>query len=217
MEGLKKRAYALGAIFLLAGGVYQISGAAKGPERTEKWMEETAISNFGNYRTQTDRQGGVTYRMDKTTYETLQPFGIVARIMSDGNQGYDVTLIASANKASFHDPRVCFSAQGWELSDEQATTIETKTRGPVVATITKLKGKDGIKWGAFLYRGPDGFTPTTLGLKKQMFLRQLVRGEPSEGVFYRFIPSQNDTSKEQLVAFIRDYLDASYQPTHGYF
>ncbi len=217
MEGLKKRAYALGAIFALAGGFYQVSGAAKGPERTEPWMQKTAITRFGKYKTESNLPGDVTYKMDKTTYDALQPFGIVARIMDDGRKGFDVTLIASANKNSFHDPRVCFAAQGWELSQEQPVKIETQTRGIVTATVTQLKGKDGVKWGAFFYRGPEGFSPTTLGLKWQMFKRQMFHGENAEGVFYRFIPSQSDTTKEELAAFVRDYLDASNGPTKGYF
>lgn len=219
MEGLKKRAYALAAIFVLAGGFYQISGASKGPQRTEAWMQETAIKGFGDYRTQAnpDLLGTISYAMDKATYTELRPFGIVARIMSDGTQSYDVTLIASSDKASFHDPRTCFTAQGWELSNEEQVPIETKTRGTVLVTVTRLKGRDGEKVGAFFYRGPDGFTPTTAGLKIQMLKSQIFSGSNAESVFYRFIPSESSTTKEQLVAFVKDYLDASNAPTHGYF
>ena len=217
MEGLKKRAYGLAAIFVLAGGFYQLSGASKGPQRTETWMEQTALKGFGKFKTQVALPGDVSYRMDKATYAELDPYGIVARVMSDGVRSYDVTLIASSSKNSFHDPRVCFTAQGWELSEEEHLPIVTKTRGTILATVTKLKGKNGVQYGAFLYRGPEGFTPTTTGLKIQMFKSQLLHGQNAEGVFYRFIPSDVGTTKEQLVDFVRDYLDASDAPTHGYF
>lgn len=217
MKDIKIRAYALAAAFVVAGGIYQISGAAKGPTRTESWMQETALTSFGNYRTEGNLPGNVSYVMDPTTYKELEPFGIVARIMSDGTHSYDVTLIASSSKASFHDPRVCFTAQGWELSAEEEVPIETKTRGVVTATFARLKGKNGEQYGAFLYRGPEGFSPTTLGLKWQLFRSQLLRGQQAEGVFYRFIPQDRGTTKDQLIGFIRDYLDASTEPTHGYF
>ena len=214
---LKFRSYALAGALAMAGGVYQLSRATKGPVRTEAWMEQTALKGFGKYRTESNMAGDVTYRMDKATYAELQPFGIVARIMNDGNRSYDVTLIASSTKASFHDPRVCFTAQGWELGEQGHETIHTKTRGDIQATVARLKGTDGEKWGAFLYRGPEGFTPTTNGLKLQMFKEQLFHGRDAEGVFYRFIPTDSKTTKEEMVAFVRDYLDASDAPTHGYF
>lgn len=218
MNRLTQRAYLLAAVLAAAGGLYQISGAAKGPQRTEAWMQQTALTGFGKYKTMVDASlpGKVSYEMDKGTYNELKPFGIVARILSDGERGYDVTLIASSDKASFHDPRTCFTAQGWELSGEEIVAVDTKTRGPVEITFTHLKKDGGDKVGAFFYRGPDGFTATTLGLKKQMLWSQF-KGVKAESVFYRFIPQEASTTKEQLLAFVRDYLDASNAPTHGYF
>jgi hypothetical protein len=155
--------------------------------------------------------------MDADTYKELSPYGIVARMLSDGTRQFDVVLIASQQKGSFHDPRVCFTAQGWQLDDESTTMVPTGSRGPVPVSVADMKSDQGERWGAYFYRGPYGFAATANDLKAQMFRYSLLNAKNADGVFYRFIAEDSDATKDDLVKFISSYLDASARYGSGYF
>ena len=221
MEGLKTRAFVLAGLFLVAAGFnLTASRQAHGPRKTETWMEARApdvVSGMSYFR------GGdnpaQSYRMDKITYNMLAPFGIVARdyVGKDG-KNFDVVLIASETRASFHDPRICFSGQGWILNDQNTVEVPTKSRGVVPVTLASMNGQ-GKKnqLAAFFYRGPSGFHATTISLKFDMFFQKLLRKPGVEGVFYRFIPQFDGCTEEELKSFIAEYLEASKESSGGYF
>ena len=219
MEGLTKRAYLLAALFLAGGAAAHLSLPSSGPVRTEKWMEQESLKSFGRYRMKEADPSDpeVSYRMDKNTYDTLAPYGIVARDLSNGDVSFDVVLIASEAKSTFHDPRVCFTAQGWQLDQDVAATVSTKTRGVVPVSLARIHSDNGDRWAAFCYRGPDGFTLGATSLKMQMFKYSLLHARAVDGVFYRFIGEDAQTSKEELLKFIGNYLDASAKHGTGYF
>src|SRR5579862_9413607 len=105
MEGLKTRVYGLAGILLLGGAFAHIATPPAGPKRTEAWMEQTALKEFQNYKMVPATSGDdreISYKMDAATYTELTPYGIVARDFTDGNKTFDVVLIASQAKASFH-------------------------------------------------------------------------------------------------------------------
>lgn len=219
MEGLNKRIYALVAVALVSGLAFQASARATGTKRTEAWMERTSISAFGPWRMErTDSENPrVSYRMDAASYKELNPFGIVARELTNGRDTYDTVLIASNDKGAFHDPRVCFTAQGWEIAEEKTERISTRTRGVIPVTLATMVHKDfGRRPAIFFYRGPEGFAAGTAALKIQMLKNQLVQGVVPEGVFYRFM-AKTDVPSQTLVKFVSDYMDASGKTSANYF
>jgi hypothetical protein len=218
MEGLIQRTYLMGAVLILLGGAFAYSKSTLPPPKTEEWMEDQAPLSFGRYRyiagSENPKQ---TYKMDATTYEMLRPYGIVSRVYESGPHRYDVVLIASRDKDSFHDPRVCFKGQGWTLGDQYIAQVPTQTRGTVPITLTRMAGQPGERLAAFFYRGPGGFVGTTNHLKWDMFKSELLRGENPDAVFYRVIPHHAGATEEEIIAFIGEYLDASGEASNGYF
>lgn len=225
MEGLKKRATIAVGLILAAGLAVAFINRAAAEPKTEEWMLKTLPTEFGEYRATSSVENPLyTYRMDDVTYNTLEPYGIVARVFTNSktSEEYDAVVIASRSKDSFHDPRVCFSAQGWSISNQWVETVETKTRGALPVTLVVMTGNDGRdRIAAFLYKGPGGFHATTQRLKAFMFLETLFGGTDLDGVFYRFIPqkySPNDPDQTtKLKRFVVEFVDAANKASDGYF
>jgi exosortase len=213
LKSMKTRALAVGAVLALGGAV--VLGAPKPkplPGRTEAWMEKTAPSVVADYKIES------TYKMEKSTYDELQPYGIVCRILGNGKQSYDVTLVASNRKTSFHDPRVCFPAQGWSFDDQQRTTVQTATRGAIPVSVIFMKDdQDNTQQlAAYFYRGPHGFYPTPQALSWSMLIDQF-QGKTDEGVFYRFMPNYKGATEEDMLKFIKLYMDEAPKTSGGFF
>lgn len=238
MEGLTKRVVVLGAAFLGYGALLQfapevpqaavrsvLTAIGKKPEirfvkeadRTESWMIEKAPDMVGPYRYEEGVEPGVTYKMDEATYTELRPWGIVARRYTHGDKAFDVVLIASETKDSFHDPRVCFTAQRFEIESETLETVQSRVRGTIPITLAMMKGEQGRSMTAFFYRGPGGFFASTSQMKMDMFKFQCKTMMNPQGVFYRFIPLTQNISKEEFLGFIGMYMDEAAHASEGFF
>ncbi len=220
MEGLGVRLWILA--LLLLGGAFLF--AVQRPnrvhaDRSEKWLESQAPAMVSGVRFESSSTNpSQSFEMDAKTYELLQPYGIVSRVYHLDGQSFEVVLIASRSKQSFHDPRVCFSGQGWELEGQTIARIPTKTRGEVQVTMAKLDGPAAQnRLAAYTYKGPSGFSATTIGLQKQLFLEQIKGNADPEGVFYRFIALNDDADVATFREFIGNYLDEAKQSSNGFF
>ncbi|HWD37697.1 MAG TPA: exosortase-associated EpsI family protein [Fimbriimonas sp.] len=218
MEGLTKRAYGLALLFLAAGIYAHALPPKPGPVRTEQWMEQQSLGAFDAYSLAAvdPKDPLISYRMDPSIYAELGPYGIVCREFTNGVSSYDVVLIGSQAKASFHDPKVCFTAQGWQLDQQDVAVAPTKLRGNVPVTVAQIHSDEGTRWAAFCYKGPYGFGAGTTDLKLQMFKYSLLNSKVSDGIFYRFI-SESDGDKATLLKFVGEYLDASAKHADGFF
>ena len=175
-------------------------------------MEQMTPTAIGNYKLLS------TYKMEPSTYQELQPYGIVSRIYGNGKQAYDVVLVASNRKTSFHDPRVCFPAQGWQFETQKKVNIVTGSRGAIPVSIISMEGQDGSQqFAAFFYRGRRGFYASPQALSWAMFLDQFAGRSDSEGVFYRFMPKDPNTTEADMSKFIADFVDAANTSSGGFF
>lgn len=225
MEGLKLRAVVVVSLVAATGLVMSFVTREHAEPKTEQWMLENSPSTLDGYSMRSGPESPLyTYKMDQATYNVLEPYGIVARVYEEKSSGaqYDVVLVASRSKESFHDPRVCFSAQGWALSNQWIDSVETKTRGNVAVTIAIMDGadtKDQI--AAYVYKGPEGFYANTQRLKLAMLFEQLRGGDKLDGVFYRVIPLTPRADRvgqiNDLKRFIGQYLDAANAASDGFF
>jgi hypothetical protein len=221
MERLTLRAFVVGGALLAAGMFIQLTPAVTLTSRTEEFMEQKAPLQVGDYKFVPDpmrEKPNQSYVISPETYETLKPFGIVARVYTRGSEAYEVLLIASNDKNSFHDQRVCFSAQGYTLTSETTETMQTK-RGPVSFTLVKMTGKErGDQLAAYFYKGPHNrFYAAPGQLTWAMFVEQFLSGTDLECVFYRFIPMRAETTKEELMRFMGSYLEEAEKSSEGYF
>ena len=214
---MKKRAVVAIGVICVAVVVFALTAVDAMSGKDEQWMIDNSPKQLEGFKME-------PYKMDEVTYVTLEPYGIVARIYENTETGekYDVVLIASKSKDSFHDPRVCFSAQGWSLNTQWSDSVETETRGVVYMTITNMDGPGGRgKLAAFLYRGQNKFYKSTNELKLGMFLEQLKGGKDLDGVFYRFIPNHNNPDAKQMETdmkrFIALFLDEAARVSDGFF
>lgn len=220
MEGLRKRVIGVGLAFLALGLAFQLRGSTQilhdGQVPDEKWLQKQAPKSVDNYKMMIlDNGTETTYRMTQVTYDTLHPYGIVARVMENGTEKYDTVVIMSNKKDSFHDPRFCFTSQGWALDSQEDFAIDTKAHGRIHVTMAQLN-REGVKtFAAYFYRGPSGFTGSNQKLKLQMLWHQIVKFEDAEAVFYRFIPMYDGASKEKLARFIDQFLSASEKSSKG--
>ncbi len=225
MEGLKRRAIVAVAVLAVAGIAIAFTKKSSGSAKTEEWMLKTLPMSFGdNLATSSAENPLYSYYMDDVTYQTLDPYGIVARVYINEktNEEYDTVVVASQSKDSFHDPRVCFSAQGWSISNQWVETVQTKTRGEIPVTLVVMDGPDSRnRVAAFLYKGPGGFYGSTQRLKVAMFIEQLKGGSNLDGVFYRFIPRKFDPNDRTITTkvkrFVAEFVDAANEASDGYF
>lgn len=220
MEELRKRSFILGGLLVLIGAFFILSPKQSYADKTELWMEQKAPRIVGDYVMEPNNINpslGYTYKMDDSTYETLKPYGIVARRYTGKGKNFDVILIASRSKDSFHDPTVCFTAQGWTFDQQQEIQIDTD-RGKIPATFVEMRSKtSGKAIALFFYRGPHDYYPSTDTIRRGLFFEQLKGSKDVDGVFYRFIPNHQNATKEELLDFVRQYLIEAKKTSGGYF
>lgn len=219
MEGLKTRAYVFSGVLLAIGAWMLLTPQTDYGRKTEDEVIAMAPERVGDMPyARGPEDPRITYRMDEFTYKTLDPFGIVARRYGRGSKVFDVVVIASRSKDSFHDPRVCFSAQGWTLEKLEPATFTTKTRGTIPYTLISMSSQTvRHKLAAFLYKGPGRFYGNTQSLKWGMFWEQIKGGKDIDGVFYRVIPDYDGATVEELEQFLSDYLEAAKVSSNGYY
>ncbi|MCE9560101.1 MAG: EpsI family protein [Armatimonadetes bacterium] len=231
MERLTKNIYIVSAIFTFVGISYFAAKKSDPGEKTEADMIALApetVAGMPYAKSADPSLKGISYKMDELTYKLLDPFGIVARRYTKGSKIYDVVLISSRSKDSFHDPRVCFSAQGWTIENFKDVNIPTKTRGNVPAMIINMsKEKNPGHLAAFFYKGPAGdFYSNTKKFKLGMWserLKSILSGKlfsndmNMDGTFYRIIPEHERATEAELISFISMYLEAANTSSNGYF
>lgn len=219
MEGLKLRVIILSVIMFAFGMWVNLSTKEVFASKTEKEMEKLAPRTFDGYAFTPSRENPEqSYRMDDTTYRRLKPYGIVCRSYYKGDKTFDVVLIASQSRGSFHDPRVCFSAQGYTITNEEASVMDTEARGKVPFTaVTMDSGQAKGALAMYFYRGPGGYYRNVVGLKFAMFKERLMGGKDVDGVFYRIIPGYPGATVDDLKKFAGEYLAAAKPVSGGYF
>lgn len=217
MEGLMLRALIIGGIAAAGGAYVQLTPHVDPARKTEAWMEQNLPQRFGKYHYQGSAENPQqSYRMDEETYKALRPYGIVCRKYTDGNRAFDVVVIASNSRSSFHDPRVCFTTQGWNIHTEKHLTFDWKGLS-IPFTSVEMDGAGGQSRAMYFYKGPAGYFPDTAGLKLGMFWYSMRGGARSDGVYYRIIPEYPGASTEDISAFASEYKDAADKSSNGYF
>jgi hypothetical protein len=218
MEGLKTRFFVLAGILCVVGGLFWAFREKAESHVTEEWMKDHTPTQIGNFRFQQGTEDPkVTYRADQSVYDTLMPFGIVCRKFNDIAQQFDVTIISGDNRGSFHDPHVCFQAQGWTFLNEATIEFDTKTRGKIPATLATIENKGNRTIALYFYRGPKGFYPSTPNLSRAMVIGPLLGDFRSEAVFYRFMPEYEGATPDEVIAFAAKYMDEAGQMSNGFF
>lgn len=206
------RSLLVAGLFASVGAGILLRPTAKSYKVDEGWLERQYPTTLGKYAMQPGSDGsmGHSYRMDPETYKTLKPYGIVGRTLSDGTSTYDVVTVAGDSEESFHNPLLCFQAQDWTVNWSKEITIQTKSRGPVRATLAQATKAGGTpQYALYTYEGPRGTISDPFQLKGDMFKSEIRSGKIQFATFFRFISLSPDISETQITQFAHDYLEAS--------
>ncbi|RYG81418.1 exosortase-associated EpsI family protein, partial [bacterium] len=217
----RKRAFVAAGLLLAVGGALAFSPRPDAVQHDEKWVAAGLPTQVASFRMAPAQDASVpycSYKMDASTYQILQPWGIVPRVFQNANgESYDVVVIGSNLKDSFHDPAVCFSAQGWNLSNARQEMLATKTYGSVPVTIVDMEREGQKTIAMYFYRLRDGYIASNTGAKKEMFVYKLRRfGKDNEGGFIRIIPNSN-ANLEKLKLFAAQWVDEAAKTSGGYY
>lgn len=217
MERLRRNTIALGITLACIGAAIQFAPKAQAtPGHTETWMETKLPKQVGKYSMVIGDSGAEqTYKMPQATYTELNPYGIVCRVFRSGADMVDVVIISSNRKESFHDPKVCFTAQGWTFGELKEEMIDTEL-GKIPATVASMTDKNGRKaQTVFFYKDADNYYAAPQSMTWNMLKRRVFFKPNSDGVFYRFIGLNEGMNKEKLNKFISDFLVESKRTSEG--
>jgi hypothetical protein len=212
-------AYVL-ATALVGAGAFAVAQSTSSPKKRmdEKAMQEKAPKSIPGHQMIPGPEGlAYSYKMPDSTYHTLKPYGIVAQTFTDGNVMYDVVLISSDNHESFHDPKICFSGQGWTFNSTREESIKLADGRMIPATIVEMQGPTGESSAVYFYKGPSGFRSKPQALQLDMFKEVLFGRKPTDSTFYRFMPSGPGVTLEQLKGFIKTYMVSAASESGGFF
>lgn len=206
------RSLLLSGLFALFGIGVIMRPAAKAYKVDETWLENQYPTAMGRYTMVPSQDGskGHTYKMDATTYQTLKPYGIVGRTLTDGQRNFDVVTLAGDTTDSFHNPLQCFAAQEWTVGTVKEIAIPTKSRGMVRATIAEASRAGGTpQYALFTYEAPGEMCATNFEVGKDMLKAELKTGKIQFATFFRFMGLSPNITEAQMIEFAGDYLDAS--------
>ncbi|MCW5936387.1 MAG: hypothetical protein KIT11_03660 [Fimbriimonadaceae bacterium] len=205
------------ALFGTFGVVNNVNAFSTAGRPPESWLENMAPATFGDYELVPEVPGSkVSYKMDKLTYDELNPIGICAQKWKKGIESYDVVIIAGDQMESFHDQRWCFVAQGWTLDQEKVIKFPTKSHGDIPGYLVQIE-RPGIPktWALFTFQGPNGFRATTPEASKDYFMHEITTGKRFTGFSYRFIPQWTGATAEQVLKFAGDFIDRANETSKG--
>lgn len=216
---MKKRAYFLAGLLVLAGAASLVrTSQATGPTVTEKTMEEKAPVSVPGYQILPGPEGvAYSYKMPESTYDTLKPFGIVARTYTDGTKNFDAVLITSDSHESFHDPKICFSGQGWTFETSREEKLALPDGRTIPMTVVEMHGPVTDTTAIYFYKGPNGFVSEPKRLQMDMFNEVLFGRKQTISTFYRFLPSTPGVPLEQLREFVKTYMVSAAEESGGFF
>ncbi|HLK13935.1 MAG TPA: exosortase-associated EpsI family protein [Fimbriimonadaceae bacterium] len=217
---IRKRILILGVLMCIVGIVGAIASQLQKPKFkvTQSWMESKAPAEVGGFSSIASAPA------DQATLDALQPYGIVDRDYIKEGKRFNVMLLASDRRESFHSPNVCLPAQGLNITNEHDETVQTRTHGAIRVTIAELTLQSAPadkQYMAFLYRVQNRFLArsgnTTLVLTLAMFAGPIRGNFDQDTVFYRFITENSKASEEELRSFVANFLDTAHDTSGGFF
>lgn len=213
------------ALFVIVGVAALVMKPRGFVDKTEAWMETVVPEEVPGYALVSSSRRDESVRMSEVVYDVLQPFGITTRYFS-GQDGrtYELVVLAGNTRKSFHDPRVCFTAQNWDIGDPGVYKINVPELGgeiEVSAMMMKNISTGSEASAMFFYKTPFGIRPNTLRVPFDLTFAKLMLKDNVDAQFYRFMvipPSEGKNALqkdlEALERFARSVF-AEFQKAEG--
>lgn len=206
---------AFAAVALPFAGLTIYKYGTKPPREPETWLLDMLPTSLNDYSLQRDTfNSPVSYRMDDSTYDTLEPIGIGCQIWNTPKGPFDVVVIAGDSMAAFHDQQICFKAQGWDIEKVTKRTLKTESHGDIPFTVMKLHRQDGNRYGIYAFRSPTGFMGYEMA-KFGWMLNEIKPGTPGVGYSYRFIGLDPRATEDDVFNFAKEYLARAKESSKG--
>jgi hypothetical protein len=227
---MKPQIIALVAVLAVFGFLNNSYALKVGDRPTEKWMLELMPTTVTGFTLQPEAVGSkVSYRMGDVVYKELDPIGIAGQRFMKGSTGFDAVVVAGNRMESFHDQRWCFTAQGWTITKEEDATVQTKSYGNIPVKLVEIvRANTSPTYAAFTFRGAPEFHKSSLSFDKVpkfyadipsmshgYFMYELIKQQRFIGSEYRVIPGYLNASKEEVLKFTADYIDAVNATSKG--
>ncbi|MBL8065749.1 MAG: hypothetical protein JNM34_07810 [Chthonomonadaceae bacterium] len=207
------------AAILVGFGVLNNSAALRTSGRpSESWVHEMSPSAFEGYTLKPDKPGSKTsYVMGEVVYKELDPVGITGQYFVDNRgQSWDAVIVVGDRMESFHDQRWCFKAQGWDIKSEENAKVKTKAHGDVPIKLVQIaRGNSAPTYATFTFKGPTAFHEDIPGLSQDFFMYELFKQKKYLGTEYRIIPQFMSATKEDVLKFTGQYIDAVSTSSQG--
>lgn len=191
-------------LFVLAGIVAMLVPSVKYTDRTEEWMDAQIPREVPGYRYVND------VKMDPLTYSILVPFGIIGRtFLGQDGRAYEFLVIAGNTRRPFHDPQVCFSAQGWAFRNNFQRKVNIPALGgDVPVTVLNLDKPGGKAVAMYFYRTPYRLYSSPTPMPFDMTFAKLAGRKNVDGQFFRFLLSPSGPDLEKDLAALREFAQA---------
>lgn len=214
---MRKQMIQVATVLILYGVGLNFAPRPSQVERSRSEIENMLPVNLTGFITELEPGKAVSYELGDDVYKTLHPWAIVARVFSKEAEQFDVVAIASRSKESFHDPQVCFTAQGWNLTNQRLSAVETTSRGIVPVTLVDMEQNGEKKLALYFFRTTQGYFGDIHQVKLKMMLYKFKNfGKDDEGAFIRVIPVMN-ANEESLKKFTALWIDSAVKTSNGYY
>lgn len=187
------------ALFALVGLVAVALQPRSYSDKTEEWMEVVVPEQVPGFTLLSSSRTDASVRMSDVVYDVLQPFGITTRYFEGPDRRtYELVVLAGNTRKSFHDPRVCFTAQSWDIGEPGVYKINVPELGgeiEVSAMVMKNVATGSQASAMFFYKTPFGIRPNTMRVPFDLTFAKLLLKENVDAQFYRFMvipPSEGD-------------------------
>ena len=193
---------------------------------SEEWMETVVPEQVPGFTLLSSSRTDKSVRMSDVVYDVLQPFGITTRYLrGEDGRTYELVVLAGNTRKSFHDPRVCFTAQSWDIGNPGVYKINVPELGgeiEVSAMVMKNVATGSEASAMFFYKTPFGIRPDTLRVPFDLTFAKLLLKKNVDAQFYRFMvipPSEGEGALEKdlkaLERFARSVFSKFQQSEEG--
>lgn len=194
-----------GPLLAAAGGAYALTPRERMNLLGDRTLEAEIPKQFGTWSVTPSNamiipdapEGSLADQLYNETVSRLytsQTHLPVMLVIAYGNTQSDVLQL--------HRPEVCYSAVGFEISDQRSVTVPLRPRGDLPARELVATTNDRIEPILYWTRIGD-YLPTTGGEQRMMKLRNEMRGFVADGVLVRM--STVGEPSPQLFAGLQEF------------
>jgi len=163
------------------------------PDKPQVLPIETLPKQIGVWKSEKD------ISLDPKVQKVLPTARLLTRVyINPAGKAVELLLLTAREVDDYHDPRVCFPNQGWQISEEQVIQVDNQKMNTLVAMQGREKLDVNFWWVANknTSQSKNGIVAGLYTLRKAF-----VRGE-STSLFVRLLALQDGGGQSGMKAFL---------------